>query len=222
MTIDSKYLDEAKRARHTGTRYRFRFESVGDSALNVWLEATYNDGGMYRYPVDPADYEAEFGRLPLIYQGGQLEFDEVVADPDLPEGRALYISQESLDIVMERKTPITQTTAFGFEESFPAESFEFGLDKLTMIFQEIEGNKCACQGQDVDNPDTPEEKPLPPTEADLPCKPYACDAIEVWAQSNTEAWWPMNDPQTKSAPGAQFLRTGGTEPDWEFNSERTD
>lgn len=54
------------------------------------------------------------------------------------------ISGETLSI--ERKTPITNDTNFQELEEPDWNMFEYQLDKLTMVEQEIEGHACDCRG----------------------------------------------------------------------------
>lgn len=83
-------------------------------------------------------------------------------------------------ISIERKTPITQTVNFTRDDPFPAEGFEYAMDKITFIQQEIEGHACDCRPKDAEDDaedDYYDEFPV--------CRPYSCsayvDALEAAA-----------------------------------------
>lgn len=74
-------------------------------------------------------------------------------------------------LAIERKTPITQLVPFTRDEPFSAEGFEYAMDKITFIQQEIEGHACDCRPKDAE--DDAEDKYY----EEFPvCRPYSCDA----------------------------------------------
>lgn len=74
-------------------------------------------------------------------------------------------------LAIERKTPITQLVPFTRDEPFSAEGFEYAMDKITFIQQEIEGHACDCRPKDAE--DDAEDKYY---EENPDCEPYACDS----------------------------------------------
>jgi hypothetical protein len=171
MTIDSIYSVENRRV--VNERYRFLMESVGADAIVVWLRVTFAapNEGVISYLVPPEAYSLVFGREAPIWNGGEILFN-VAPIPTTS-------NVEFIEVRVDRYTPRTQETTYTDGKPFPAEQFEFGLDKLTMIFQELDDGKCDCR-----NPNDPEEPPPPPPvdPVDPPeeCNPPACDAMDDW------------------------------------------
>lgn len=130
MTVDSAYLLESRKP-DADTVYTFVTESIGESTIDLWRLAT--DGTWTS--VDPGSYTLAMGGESPIYFGGQIDFVEPLEGDDT--------------LQIERNTPITQLADFVDGQSFPSEVSEFGLDKLTYILQEIDGEKCDCRGECV-------------------------------------------------------------------------
>jgi hypothetical protein len=76
--------------------------------------------------VSPGDFTVVLNGSPPLYDGGTVTF--TVA----PTGNALAVA---------RNTDRTQEIDYTEYDPFPAETHEFGLDKLTMLVQEIYANE---------------------------------------------------------------------------------
>jgi len=128
MTIDSAYFPEEKNI-HSGTVYPFSFETIGDTAMDVWYRQTVA-GEIVWTQVDPGDYTGEYDYREPIHARGELTFTVPWTDDRI--------------LSIERSTPIDQTINFVAKSAFPAERYEYSADKITMILQELEGRKCDC------------------------------------------------------------------------------
>jgi hypothetical protein len=74
---------------------------------------------------------------------------------------------------IERRTPQFASVPIVRDRPFPAEGFEYEMDKLTFIQQEIEGTACDCRRQDIE--DIFEEEYY----LEFPeCRPYTCDVFD--------------------------------------------
>ena len=108
------------------------FESIGASALEIWLETeTVVPGVFDRVLLAPQYYTAIFSGRPPTYSGGAA----IIAARVVPD----TVSQLSI----ERNTPITQLVDFNNFDSFFMDNIEFSLDKQTMIIQELAYKKCS-------------------------------------------------------------------------------
>lgn len=107
--------------------FEFTFEVIGAEVVEVFEI----DGFANRTYVNPADYSLALGSGVPIYVGGTVTFN-----------RALLGT--TTGIVIERNTPITQLIDLENYGRFPPDVIEFGLDKLTMIAQEMDAHKCNC------------------------------------------------------------------------------
>jgi hypothetical protein len=172
LTIESAYYPIRKTV-YTGTFYGF-----GHEALSGSIEVYRGDGDPIEWTlVDPADY--------VIQQGGE--------EPIRLRGNITLhapISPSLLEI--RRFTPRTQLLELPHKEAFPSDAFDFALDKITLICQEIEGSKCWCPNDD--NTDwTPEDPEEPPPEP--PGEVYECDAYTTAISSvgTFDGHWEMGD-----------------------------
>ena len=118
MTIDSIYQPVITNVNPSRT-YSFAFQSVGPDAIIVTrLDAAGNE-----YSVSSGDYTLMMIGSTPVYDGGTIVF---AAAP--VAGTVQY--------KISRYTPRDQTVDYQPYTSFPAETHEFALDKLTMITQE--------------------------------------------------------------------------------------
>jgi hypothetical protein len=108
--------------------YLFVFPNIGVESMEIWEIDTAGE----RTLVSASDYTLTFtGSLPL-YTGGGFVMTRVH-----PAGTEF--------VSIERNTPITQLVDIQPYSRFPPQVLEFGLDKLTLIAQEIESRKCDCR-----------------------------------------------------------------------------
>jgi hypothetical protein len=110
-----------------GLSYEYTFETIGADVVEVFEV----DAGGVRTYVDPTGYTIALGSGVPVYVGGIVTFGSTV-------------TVGTVGIVIERSTPITQLIDLENYGRFPPDVIEFGLDKLTMIAQEMDANKCEC------------------------------------------------------------------------------
>lgn len=109
----------------------FDFESIGQLALEVWLETETDVPGVFnRERVAPQYFNLALNGVPPAYVGGTIT---LTGDIDDTVDR----------ISIERNTPIKQLCDFSSFAPFHMDLIEFTLDKLTMIIQEIAYRKCS-------------------------------------------------------------------------------
>jgi len=162
VTVDSKYYIQPI-ANNGVLEYTFEMESIGDEALEIY---TISSG--VRTILASTEYTSSFGyRDPINTRG------TITLNAALPEGTTLQV---------ERYTPITNEQVFPAGKPFESEGFEYAIDKLTFILQELEGHLCDCRAAKT----TPGYigDPADPTDPDGPstlpeCEPYSCDAFAV-------------------------------------------
>lgn len=166
MTIDSKYLPRTYEISAGDTEYYFEHESIGGETVQPLIQYTEDDGYVWYLDDLGGTFTTTYGGDKPIYSRGKFDFlsGQEVDYGDLANAK-LYI---------RRKTEITQLLDLIPYTPFPAEQFEFGLDKLTLILQEIDGEACSCPwGGTQDDPNEPVVgNPNPQPE----CQPYSCDA----------------------------------------------
>lgn len=134
MTIDSFYEPQERRV-DDDVEYTTTLESIGDTALQVWRKKVDEDDNVTWESALPGTFfDWEFGGEEPIYFGATANLFAPADPPVTDNDRVVFI----------RKTPITNTTTFTDGLAFPSETFEYQVDKLTMILQEISGNKCDC------------------------------------------------------------------------------
>jgi hypothetical protein len=137
MSIDSLYFPETYQIAEGQTRFKFTFEFILPEYVEVykvtpgtgdiealWVKLVYNTD----YTVETGEY-----RDPIFKNGTVV----LLGSPTFLEGQYLSI---------QRKTEISNEQQFPEERPFKTESFEFGVDKLTMILQEIDARACDCRG----------------------------------------------------------------------------
>lgn len=120
MTINSEYRRAEFDIAVAQTIFPFNFEVIEGTDLIVTVKPSIVDDEVV---VDPADYVPALSGSELIHPGGQITFAAA------PTGYRLYVY---------RQTPRTQEIEYQRYDTFPAESHEFALDKLTLIAQEID------------------------------------------------------------------------------------
>jgi hypothetical protein len=136
MTIDSSYYVELY-AEDDDVTYPFSFEVISDAeCVGVYRVTTAGA----RVLIPDTDYTLVFN----TYRAPMADGGVIVLDAPLADGETLSV---------ERSTPITNDQVFANNTPFSGEAFEFQIDKITMILQEIEGHICNC----ADN-----SSPLPP------------------------------------------------------------
>lgn len=132
MTIDSAYFIE-NYTNDGSVEYPFTFEIIDAAYLRV-----YRVDSLQVYTLIPAtDYTAVLNpyRGP-ISKGGTITLDAPLSSTDL-------------GISIQRKTEIVNDQVFDAGIEFSGEAWEFAVDKLTMILQEIDGTICDCRHVDV-------------------------------------------------------------------------
>jgi hypothetical protein len=110
--------------------YNFSFPCVGPEAVEVYEITGVNTRNL----VKVQDYSIRFSshaRDPLK-SNGSIRFNRPHID-------------DTIRVVIERNTPITQLVDMPVFRSFNGRMVEFVLDKLTMICQEIAERKCGVQ-----------------------------------------------------------------------------
>lgn len=129
MTVESSYEPELfqKNAAYNGyPLYWFTMESIGLEAIEVYEVDALADT---KTLIPITDYYINFPSTPPIYDGGIVVFTR-----QHPENVT--------HVRLERNTRITQLVDFPQVGIFHPDSFEFALDKATMICQEIAARKC--------------------------------------------------------------------------------
>lgn len=195
MTVDSAFFIEIYNA-DGEVNYPFKFESIGGDAIQVYsLPPT---GA--RVLISDKKYAVELEGQGPIYKRGK-----IILKTPLDDGHRLFV---------RRSTPITNEQVFEAGKPFQPEALEFGIDKATMILQEIEGYFCDCGGVNTP-PDggggAPCVAPIitsSPVDVEVSLG-YTCDsyeqAIVKLAGSN---YWPMNDLSVNDPfPGAPVSTT---------------
>lgn len=130
MTIDSKYAIELYRE-DGGTSYPFRFESL-DGQLAVESIAPNGD----RTLIPSSEYAVIYQGVGPIFQRGEINLLSPIST-----GNQLFI---------KRSTFINNEQVFEAGKPFQPEAFEFAIDKVTMIPQELEGHLCDCSSEITD------------------------------------------------------------------------
>ena len=162
MTVDSFYYPIAF-ANDGGTEYTFELESIGEDAIQLYK----NDGTTRTLLTPTYHYHIDFEEhLDPIFTRGTI----TLAAPIAP-GAWLEVL---------RYTPRTTLYEATAQEPFLVEQFEYALDKICFIQQELEGHLCGC-----------------PPYTNYPeygnCPDYACDAYEKQILLVADAYWPLND-----------------------------
>lgn len=185
MTIDSAYQLELYNP-DNDREYFFEFESIGATTFVLWVDYVF-DGVAYRDSPGTFAYEIEFeGRGP-IYKRGKI----TLTDDFFTALAGAKITR----LTMQRKTPIFKDVTFEASGEWSSEGFEFEIDKICLIQQEIEGHYCDCREQEQ-GLDPIEEKAEEEYYTENPeCEPYSCEAFKVAAAAHGEYYWPAdNDP----------------------------
>lgn len=184
------------------------------------LDTNYADvvSDSFTTPVAPSDieYRLKFERhLAPIFKRGRARLTEA-----LPAGSFVEVL---------RKTPIVNDFNAVERQPFPSGEFEYALDKICFIQQEIEGHFCACP----DYPEYPIDPPgppvTPPTDPNPQCLPYSCSAFldymeevgiptQKFYKSTTDAWeWPFASTPgefNKNSAYADFVSGATLLTDW--------
>lgn len=126
MTIDSAYYVKFSNV-HSGVNYIYPQESIGEEALQLW---TGSPGSWTQLTYD-VDFEWTFGGEEPMYNAAQATFDEPLSS-NIPQ------------VLFMRRTPITNEVTFEDNTEFDGNMFEYAIDKITMILQEIDGHKQLC------------------------------------------------------------------------------
>ena len=156
MTIQTGYQSEQFVITPTKV-YDFTFVFVDLDDIKVLEENA--DGGLV--VVDPANYTATTTTSPPLHSGGTITIDAGYTHP-----------ASAVSLRIARDTDIDQQIDYQVYDAFPSETHEFGLDKLTMIIQELEG-KLFVLGGDGDPVDPTDPVaglyvPLVGTSSELP------------------------------------------------------
>lgn len=175
MSVDSayyieRYLNDGK------NRYIFKYESIGAVAIDAYSVLTADTTQRTPLVID-VDYTLELERAEFpTYKGGVI----ILNTP---------LSADSF-LQVERKTPIISDYLAETEEPFETLQFEFVMDRICFIQQEIEGSKCDCRKGCA--PPTlssePQDQPV------VSCSTPDCDASYNYAvRKATLTYWPLND-----------------------------
>jgi len=123
--ITQQYSPSVSLPQAQGTPYPFTYQVIGAETVEVYeIDAT---GA--RTLVEPVNYIVLLaGNAPLYDQGS------VTMTAALDPG--------TVQVSIERNTPITQLVDFQPYDRFPSDIVEFAFDKLTMICQELDYSKC--------------------------------------------------------------------------------
>lgn len=128
MTVDSAYFIKRYEPDNELV-YRFFTESIGNDAMQVWLYTAPESLVQLTLGVD---YTIEYDRSQEpTYKGGTITLVAPV-----PEGSQLSV---------QRLTPIVNDLTVESDVRFPADEFEYMMDKICFIQQEIEGSSCDCR-----------------------------------------------------------------------------
>jgi hypothetical protein len=125
MTVDSAYYIE-QYLEDGEFNYPFQMESIGVDAVEVYVISS----GV-RTLLPSTEYTIEFGYRNPVNSGGKVVLNAALADGEI--------------LQIERATPITNDQVFAAGKPFDAEAFEYAIDKLTFILQELEGSVCDCR-----------------------------------------------------------------------------
>lgn len=173
MTIDSSYIVKFMDI-HDGTEYQYRQESIGVDALQLWVGTSEAGWTQLDYGVD---FAWTLGGFEPMYPAAVATFTEPL---DQATGNVLFM----------RRTPITNDVVFADGEEFDGNKFEYAIDKLTMILQEIDGHKSECR----------ESAPTEPGGSKPPeCLPYDCNAYYDYlmeTEGQVIVGWSTETPST--------------------------
>lgn len=130
MTILDAYAPEEFDV-NAEKEYQFTFPAVDNDSVEVY-EIILEDGIEYQYLVPIQDYTLRWDDTNLRY-------------PLLDRGKVTFDREHSVGCVrvrIVRNTLIDQTIDMPVYGAFNSRMVEFGLDKATMIAQEIADRKC--------------------------------------------------------------------------------
>lgn len=136
-------------------------------------------------------------------------------DPIFSRGKVILSQplEPGQRLAIERKTPITQLVPFTRDEPFSAEGFEYAMDKITFIQQEIEGHACDCRPKDAE--DDAEDYYY---DQNPECAPYSCSALVgyfgvwdnlVWTTEPSNDDFPFPSSESGAALGCTNTVFGG-------------
>lgn len=111
MTVQEAPTEVQYEGNGTTTVYAFPFQMLDESHIRCTVDGVI---------LDPSDYTVTLNPDGI---GGEVEFDVAPAD--------------GVEIFINRATPDTQLSSYPPYSPMPAEVVELGLDKLTMISQEL-------------------------------------------------------------------------------------
>ena len=191
MTVDSFYYPVVY-DNDGGIEYTFELESVGNVAMQI-----YKNDGTTRTLLTEGDHYS-------------LDFEEHL-DPIFTRGTVTLAAPIAPGAWLEifRYTPRSTLYEATAQEPFLVEQFEYALDKVCYIQQELEGILCACP-QYPELPEEPEQPPVePPPPPTIVCDEYACDAIAAAATLYNLNHFPMLDPSYSPVFVPEYLEKVG-------------
>lgn len=164
MTVDSAY-------------YPVVFANDGEVEYTVELESIGGVFQVYKVPDDGA------ARTLLTEDYHYTVAYEEHLDPIKKRAVITLAAPIASDAHLEVFRSTTIATDFAAEalKPFPSEQFEYTLDQICFIQQEIEGHLCACAGGT--NPGTPTYPPVVVPPVPPECLPYDCEAFAQEAAS---------------------------------------
>jgi hypothetical protein len=186
VTIDSNYSPESFTP-NVLREYVFTFEYINQADIQV-VEVLSDDTQIL---VDPNRFTLTgSGQLP-IYDGGTVTFTD-------------NHTNTTVSVVISRVTPASQLVDYQAYGSFPAETHEFALDKLTMIIQELSAQGVISGGE---GPVTGDFIPLAGTIANRPVTGlivYEKNTGFRWEQSQGNVFGVNAMTYAGKSPGSVF------------------
>ena len=184
MTIDSAYFLEVYKE-DGGLVYPFSFEIISD-ATNLIVSKITTAGA--KVALLSTDYKVVFNSyIAPISEGGV-----VTLVTKLATGEKLAI---------QRSTPITNDQVFADKQPFNTDAYEFQVDKLTLILQEIEGHICDCRKLNGGG-----------SAISHFCRYYFCNAYQQGLQaSSAHSVWLLNNNAVAPNP---FPKAKNLDPSW--------
>ena len=179
---------------------------VGETSSTLTLDAATNAGKRVYVEVcdDNGCVASNFAEVILI--GSTITYDVEFTeyrDPIFKRGKVILSEPlpAGAQLSIERKTPITNEFEAEPLQPFDAEQFEYQIDKMTFILQEIEGHYCDCRNV-VDDPGGEDGFEIYCREFD--CAAYETQLIAEGMEVQPLFYWNM-DPDAFDFPYSETL-----------------
>ena len=132
MTVLAQYAPVKTPPPAFGVPVYFEFESIGQQAIEVWMETATPDPLIFiRERLQPQYYNLFINGVPPTFVGGYIY---VQRD---------YVPASVTRLSIERNTQIAQLADYSAFDPFHMDMIEFSFDRLTMIIQELASKKCS-------------------------------------------------------------------------------